>query len=72
MSYACARLRCVRARFAFNHMRGVVKANLDQRAAKRSYGIAERDLTPAQGWSLPKLCKPGTRSRVRWRRGGSQ
>jgi putative transposase len=48
---------CGAARFAFNHMRGVVKANLDQRAAERSYGIAERDLTPAQGWSLPKLRK---------------
>ncbi len=36
-------------RFAFNHMRGVVKANLDQRAAERSHGIAERDLTPPQG-----------------------
>jgi putative transposase len=38
-------------------MLGAVKANLDQRAAERSYGIAERDLTPARGWSLPKLRK---------------
>ncbi len=27
------------------------------RATERSYGIAERDLTPAYGWSLPKLRK---------------
>jgi putative transposase len=27
------------------------------RATERSYGIAERDLTPARGWSLPKLRK---------------
>ena len=48
---------CGAARFAFNHMLGVVKANLDQRAAERSYGIAEHELTPAQGWSLAKLRK---------------
>ena len=48
---------CGGSRFAFNHMLGVVKANLEQRAAERSYGIAEQDLTPAQGWSLPKLRK---------------
>jgi putative transposase len=29
-----------------------IKANLDQRAAERSYGIAEADLTPSVGWSL--------------------
>ena len=48
---------CGAARFVFNHMLGVVKANLDQRSAERSYGIAEQDLTPAQGWSLAKLRK---------------
>jgi putative transposase len=48
---------CGAARFAFNHMLGVVKANLDQRSAERSYGIAEDELTPAQGWSLAKLRK---------------
>jgi putative transposase len=48
---------CGAARFAFNHMLGVVKANLRQRAAERSYGIAEVELTPAQGWSLQKLRK---------------
>ncbi|OBI46429.1 transposase [Mycobacterium kyorinense] len=48
---------CGAARFAFNHMLGMVKANLDQRSAERSYGIAELELTPAQGWSLAKLRK---------------
>ena len=48
---------CGAARFAFNHMLGVVKANLDQRSAERSYGIAEEELTPSQGWSLAQLRK---------------
>jgi putative transposase len=52
---------CGAARFAFNHMLGVVKANLDQRAAERSYGIAESDLTPLQGWSLAQLRKTWNR-----------
>ncbi|MGH3531699.1 MAG: IS607 family element RNA-guided endonuclease TnpB [Mycobacterium sp.] len=48
---------CGAARFAFNHMLGVVQKNLDQRAAERSYGIAEAELTPSQGWSLAALRK---------------
>ena len=36
-------------------MLGVVKANLDQRSAERSYGVTEQELTPAQGWSLAQL-----------------
>ncbi|RZT16990.1 putative transposase [Kribbella sp. VKM Ac-2569] len=43
------------ARFARNHMLRLVKAVLDQRAAERSYGVAEADLTPGLGWSLPAL-----------------
>ena len=39
------------SRLAFNHHLGRVRANLDQRAAERSYGIAEADLTPALSWS---------------------
>ncbi|MBU1800753.1 MAG: IS607 family element transposase accessory protein TnpB [Actinobacteria bacterium] len=39
------------SRLAFNHHIGRVKANLDQRAAERSYGVAEADLTPALSWS---------------------
>ena len=38
-------------------MLDVVKTNLDQRAAERSYGVADQDLTPAQGWSLAQLRK---------------
>ena len=43
------------ARFAYNVMLAAVKANLDQRAAERSYGIAEADLTPWLGWSFQAL-----------------
>ncbi len=39
------------ARLAYNHHLGRVRANLDQRAAERSYGLAEADLTPALSWS---------------------
>jgi putative transposase len=43
------------ARFAYNHMLGRVSAVKAQRAAELSYGVAEADLTPWQGWSLPAL-----------------
>jgi putative transposase len=39
------------ARLAYNHHIGRVKANLGQRAAERSYGVAEADLTPPLSWS---------------------
>lgn len=42
---------CGAARFAYNHVIGRVKANLDQRAAERSYGIADADLTPSMSWN---------------------
>ena len=45
------------ARFAFNHMLRLVKAELDQREAERSYGIADPELTPATGWSMYALRK---------------
>jgi putative transposase len=38
-------------RLAYNHHLGRVKANLGQRAAERSYGVAGSDLTPALSWS---------------------
>jgi putative transposase len=38
-------------RLAYNHQIGRAKANLEQRAAERSYGIADADLTPALSWS---------------------
>ena len=43
------------ARVAFNWGLARVKANLAQREAERSYGIAEEDLTPSVGWSLYSL-----------------
>jgi putative transposase len=43
------------ARFAHNHLLALVKAVLDQRAAERTYGVAEAGLTPSPGWSLPAL-----------------
>ena len=45
------------ARFAHNHMLALVKAVMDQRAAERSYGMADSELTPVVGWSLPALRK---------------
>lgn len=39
------------SRLAFNHHIGRVKANLDQRAAERSYDVNEEDLTPSLSWS---------------------
>ncbi|WP_327002904.1 IS607 family element RNA-guided endonuclease TnpB [Dactylosporangium sp. NBC_01737] len=43
------------ARFAYNHMLRRVSAVKVQRDAEVSYGVAEADLTPWQGWSLPDL-----------------
>ena len=42
---------CHAARTAFNVMLAAVRANRDQRAAERSYGIAVADLTPGLNWS---------------------
>jgi putative transposase len=43
------------ARVAYNTMLAAVKANLDQRIAERSYGVAAQDLTPSIGWSFQSL-----------------
>ena len=48
---------CGAQRFAFNWALGRVRANLDQRAAERSYGIAEESLTPYVDWSAYRLRK---------------
>ncbi|WP_182359316.1 IS607 family element RNA-guided endonuclease TnpB [Tomitella gaofuii] len=45
------------ARKAHNTMLAVVKAVMDQRAAERSYGIADADLTPSLSRSLAGLRK---------------
>lgn len=39
------------ARFTFNHHLTRVQANLDQRAAERSYGLPDNELTPSLSWS---------------------
>ena len=51
------RSHCGAARFAFNHMLAAVVVNLDQRSAERSYGIAERELTPMLNWTAYGLRK---------------
>ncbi len=43
------------ARFAYNTMLAAVKANLGQRNAERSYGIADDQLTPTLSWSFQDL-----------------
>jgi hypothetical protein len=39
------------SRMAFNHHLARVKANLEQRAAEKTYGVAAADLTPSLSWS---------------------
>ncbi|WP_433520774.1 IS607 family element RNA-guided endonuclease TnpB [Nocardia pseudovaccinii] len=51
------RSHCGAQRKAFNWGLGEVKANLDQRAAERSYGIADAELTPPVNWSAYGLRK---------------
>ncbi|MGB7163354.1 MAG: IS607 family element RNA-guided endonuclease TnpB, partial [Mycobacterium sp.] len=41
--------------FAYNTMLAAVKANLDQRAAEKTYGLDEVELTPCLGWSMRSL-----------------
>jgi putative transposase len=48
---------CAAARRAFNWGLGRVKANLDQRAAERSYGVPAELLTPAISWTMYSLRK---------------
>lgn len=43
------------ARLAYNHQLARVRANLDQRAAERSYGVPEAQLTPPLSWSKVSL-----------------
>ena len=43
------------ARFAYNAMLAAVRANLDQRHAEKSYGIADSDLIPCMSWSFQSL-----------------
>jgi IS605 OrfB family transposase len=43
------------ARFAYNWALTRAKAVMDQRAAERTYGVQDEDLTPTQSWSLAGL-----------------
>ena len=45
------------SRKAFNWALGLVKAQMGQRAAEKTYGLAGDQLTPAVGWTLPSLRK---------------
>ncbi|MEO6082443.1 MAG: IS607 family element RNA-guided endonuclease TnpB [Umezawaea sp.] len=49
------------ARVAHNWCLGQVKANLGQREAERSYGVAEDDLTPVFCWSMYAMRKAWNR-----------
>jgi putative transposase len=51
------RSHCGAQRFAYNWGLARIKANLAQRAAERSYGIPEHQLTPAASWSAWALRK---------------
>ena len=41
--------------FAYNAMLAAVKANLNQRAAEKTYGLHEDELTSCLGWSMHSL-----------------
>ncbi|NUT36757.1 MAG: IS200/IS605 family element transposase accessory protein TnpB [Hamadaea sp.] len=45
------------SRKAFNWALSFVKAQLDQRAAEKTYGLSDDQLTPLVGWNLPALRK---------------
>ncbi len=49
------RSHCGAQRYAYNFGLALVRANLDQRAAERSYGITDDQLTPAVSWSAYSL-----------------
>lgn len=45
------------SRKAFNWALALVKAQMDQRAAEKTYGLVGDQLTPAVSWTLPSLRK---------------
>jgi putative transposase len=51
------------ARLAYNWGLARVKANIDQRTAERSYGLAGDALTPAMSWSMYSLRKDWNRAK---------
>jgi putative transposase len=54
---AVLRSHCGGQRFAFNWGLARVRANLDQRAAEKTYGIADDGLTRSVPWSAYSLRK---------------
>jgi putative transposase len=52
---------CHASRSAFNVMLAAVRANMDQRAAERSYGLGGAALTPAMNWSAYALLREWNR-----------
>jgi len=49
------RSHCDAQRFAYNWGLALIRVNLDQRAAERSYGIAEDQITPPVSFSAYSL-----------------
>jgi putative transposase len=45
------------SRKAYNWALSLVKAQMDQRAAERTYGLSGDQLTPSVSWTLPSLRK---------------
>ena len=63
------RSHCGGQRYAYNFGLALVRANLDQRAAERSYGITDDQLTPAVSWSafgLRKIWNEAKDERAPW------
>ena len=57
------RSHCGAQRFAYNWGLALVRANMEQRDAERSYGIAEDQLTPPVSWSVYSLRRAWNRAK---------
>jgi hypothetical protein len=65
------RSHCGAQRFAYNWGLALVRANVEQRAAERTYGIGEDQLTEPVDWSAFSLRRAWNEAKdVRARRGG--
>ncbi|MGH3928369.1 MAG: helix-turn-helix domain-containing protein, partial [Pseudonocardiaceae bacterium] len=63
------RSHCGAQRYAYNFGLALVRANLDQRAAERSYGVTGDQLTPPVSWSaygLRKIWNEAKDERAPW------
>jgi putative transposase len=52
------------SRKAFNWALGLVKAQMDQRAAEKTYGLTGGQLSPSVSWTLPSLRKAWNQSKA--------